>query len=103
MLDLDHPKSQGTLAAARVEDEMRRQLVAWLSDDSAGAMARHQILQTLLPKLEAINASHFGASKRIYATLDAIVRTVQGADAAAAWQAFSKLDGPGDNFGTWAI
>jgi hypothetical protein len=44
-----------------------------------------------------------GASKKIYRTLDALGRAVQGADAEKAWRAFAALDGPGDNFGTWAI
>lgn len=61
------------------------------------------VLQTLIPQLEALNATHFGASKKIYHTLDALGQAAQGADADKAWQAFMALDGPGDNFGTWAI
>jgi hypothetical protein len=103
MLDLDHPRSQHVLEAARIEDLIRRLLLAWREDAAAAPPARMQILQTLVPQLEALNAAHFGASKKIYLTLDALGRAVQGADADRAWQAFMALDGPGDNFGTWAI
>ncbi len=103
MLDLDHPRSRHVLEAARIEDLIRKQLLAWREDEAAASSARTEILRTLLPQLEALNAVHFGASKKIYRTLDALGRAVQGADAGAAWQAFAALDGPGDNFGTWAI
>jgi len=103
MFDLDHPRSRHVLEAARIEDLIRRQLVAWREDDAASSAARAAILGTLLPQLEALNAKHFGASKKIYRTLDALGRAVQGADAEKAWQAFTALDGPGENFGTWAI
>ena len=91
------------LEAARIEDAIRRQLLAWREDAAVASSARTEILQTLIPQLEALNAAHFGASKKIYRTLDALGRAVQGADAGKAWQAFTALDGPGDNFGTWAI
>jgi hypothetical protein len=103
MLDLDHPRSQHVLEAARIEDLIRKQLLAWREDEAAASSARMEILRTLLPQLEALNAAHFGASKKIYRTFDALGKAVQGADAAKAWQAFAALDGPGDNFGTWAI
>jgi hypothetical protein len=48
-------------------------------------------------------APHFGASEKMYRTLDALGKAVRGADADRAWQAFVALDRPGDNFGTWAI
>ncbi|WP_295984313.1 hypothetical protein [uncultured Variovorax sp.] len=103
MLDLGHPRSRHVLEAARIEDLIRRQLLAWRDDRALASSVRADILCNLLPQLEALNAEHFGASKKIHRTLDALGRTVQGADADAAWQAFGKLDGPGDNFGTWAI
>ncbi|MEZ2293345.1 hypothetical protein [Variovorax sp. RCC_210] len=103
MLDLDHPRSRHVLEAARVEELVRKQLLAWREDEAAASSARTQILQVLLPQLEGLNAAHFGASKKIYRTLDALGQAVQGADAGKAWQAFMALDGPGDNFGTWAI
>ena len=91
------------LEAARIEDLIRRLLLAWREDAAAASPARTQILQTLIPQLVALNAAHFGSSKKIYRTLDALGLEVQGADAGKAWQAFTALDGPGDNFGTWAI
>jgi hypothetical protein len=103
MLDLDHPQSRHVLEAARIEDLVRKLLVAWREDAAAASSARAEILQTLIPQLEALNAAHFGASTTIYRTLDALGRAVQGADADKAWQAFTALDGPGDNFGTWAV
>ncbi len=104
MLDLDHPRSRHILAASRLEDQIRKQLLAWREDAAAGVLARREILQTWLPQLEALNAEHFAASKKIYRTLDALGRVVQGNDAEAAWEAFNRLlGGPGDNFGTWAI
>ena len=103
MLDLDHPRSRHVLEAARVEDLVRKQLLAWREDEAAASSARTQIVQELLPELEALNAAHFGASKKIYRTLDALGQAVQGTDADKARQAFTALDGPGDNFGTWAI
>ena len=115
MLDLDHPRSRHVLEAARIEDLIRKQLLAWRADEAAASSARIEILRTLLPQLEALNAAHFGASKKIHRTLDeallddafdardALGRAVQGADAGTAWQVFGALDGPGDNFGTWAI
>ncbi|MDP9991155.1 hypothetical protein J2W28_002628 [Variovorax boronicumulans] len=103
MLDLDHPRSQHVLEAARIEDLIRKLLLAWREDAAAASSARAQVLQTLIPQLEALNAAHFGASKKIYRTLDALGRAVQGTDAGEAWRAFMALDGPGDNFGTWAI
>ena len=103
MLDLDHPRSRHVLEAARIEDLIRKQLLAWRADEAVASSARIEILRTLLPQLEALNAAHFGASKKIHRTLDALGRAVQGADAGTAWQVFGALDGPGDNFGTWAI
>ena len=103
MLDLDHPRSRHVLEASRVEDLIRKLLLAWREDEAAASSARTEILQTLLPQLEALNAAHFGASKKIYRTLDALGRAVQGSDAERAWRALAALDGPGDNFGTWAI
>ena len=103
MLDLDHPQSRHVLEAARAEDLIRKQLLAWRDDPATASSARSEILQVLLPQLEALNAAHFGASKKIYRTLDALGNAVQGADAEQAWRAFGALDGPGDNFGTWAI
>jgi len=103
MLDLDHPRSRHVLEAARIEDAIRKLLIMWREDEAAASSVRAEILQTWIPQLEALNAAHFGASKKIYRTLDALGRAVQGADAGKAWQAFVVLDGPGDNFGTWAI
>jgi sirohydrochlorin ferrochelatase len=103
VLDLDHPRSRHVLEAARLEDLIRKLLLAWREDEAAASPARAQILQTLLRQLEALNATHFGASKKIYRTLDALGHAMQGADAGKAWQAFMALDGQGDNFGTWAI
>ena len=91
------------LEAARIEDAIRKLLVARREDAAAASRVRNEILQTLIPQLEALDAAHFGASKKIYRTLDAFGRAVQGADAGKALQAFAALDGPGDNFGTWAI
>lgn len=103
MLDLDHPQSRHVLEAARIEDLIRKQLLAWQGDPAAELVARAQVLQVLLPQLDALNAAHFGASKKIVRTLDALRRAMQGDSADAAWRAFLVLDGPGDNFGTWAI
>jgi hypothetical protein len=104
MLDLDHPQSRHVLAAAHLEGEIQARLLAWRESAAAGGLARQEILRTWLPQLEALNAEHFGASKKIHRTLDTLGRVVQGDDAEAAWQAFHRLlGGPGDNFGTWGI
>jgi len=103
MLDLDHPQGRHVLEAARIEDLIRKQLLAWRADEALASSARSEILQVLLPQLEALNAAHFGASRRIHGTLDALGKAVQGIDADKAWQVFGAFDGPGDNFGTWAI
>lgn len=103
MLDLDHPRSRHVLEAARIEDLIRALLLAWCKDEATASSARSEILQVLLPQLEALNAAHFGASTQIYRTLDALGQAVQSADAGKAWRAFGALDGPGDNFATWAI
>ena len=103
MLDLDHPRSQHVLEASRVEDLIRKQLLAWRDDPAAEPTTRAQVLQVLLPQLDALNVAHFGASKKIARTLEALRRAMQGDSAEAAWRAFLVLDAPGDNFGTWAI
>jgi hypothetical protein len=107
MLDLDHPRSRHVLEAARIEDLIRTLLLAWredqATDEATASSARSEILQMLLPQLEALNAAHFGASTQIYRTLYALGQAVQGADAGKAWRAFGALDGPGDNFATRAI
>ncbi|MFM9922985.1 hypothetical protein VLK31_08345 [Variovorax sp. H27-G14] len=103
MLDLDHPRSRHVLEAARIEYLIRKLLLAWRKDEATASSARSEILQVLLPQLEALNAAHFGASTDIYRTLDALGRSVQGGDAGKAWQAFAALEAPGGNFGTWAI
>jgi len=103
MLDLDRARSQHVLEAARLEDLVRKQLLAWCNDAAAEPVARAQVLQVLLPQLDALNTAHFGSSKKIARTLDALRGAMQGDSAQAAWRAFLALDGPGDNFGTWAI
>lgn len=103
MLDVDHPRAPETMEAARLEELIRRQLLRWCEEEVYEPVARAQLLQILLPKLDALNARHFGASKKIARTLEALRVAVQRESAASAWLAFQALEGPGDNFGTWAI
>ncbi|WP_338846278.1 hypothetical protein V8J88_21265 [Massilia sp. W12] len=106
MLDLNHPKTQHIFEAARIEDEIRRLLVAWRQNGPASALPQsaEYALQSSLAELHKLNQNHFGASGGIGNTLSALETAISHGDSNESWRAFIKLaEAPGENFGTWAI
>jgi len=102
MLDLNHPQAEATLAAARIEDQIRLSLLDW--QRTGTLTARPALLTRWLPELHRLNRQHFGADPGIARTLQALADAVGGTDAQVAWTRFLALaEQPGDNFGTWAI
>ncbi|WP_176040283.1 hypothetical protein [Burkholderia stabilis] len=106
MLDLDHPMAPHILKAAEIEDRIRRRLLVWRDAPASGeaASAIAEITGQLIPLLRALNDERFGADQGIAATLDELHAAVGNGDPETSWQAFLQLaEGPGRNFGTWAI
>ena len=102
MLDLSHPRSAAILAAARTEERIRAGLLGWLGGGETAGPA--ELLGRWLPDLHALNRAHFGADPGIARTLEALEDAVRRGDVHAARAGFLALaEGPGDNFGTWAI
>lgn len=65
---------------------------------------REEILSVWIPELQSLNKNKFGNSASINKTLDALASTVKSGSPDQCWEAFMVLtEGPGDNFGTWAI
>ena len=106
MIDLNHPLQTHVFAAARIEDQIRFQLLRWLEslDTPTPEECSPEVLSVLIPQLYQLNARHFEGSAAINRTIVALRAGVQSGDAQAAWGGFLKLaERQGDNFGTWAI
>lgn len=106
MLILDHPQTPFVFRACKIEDEIRRRLLAMETapaDDRE--IMRLEILDDLLPALYALRAAHFAEDPRIDDGLRAIENAVRDGDSLEAMKAafFTFADSPGYNFGTWAI
>lgn len=105
MLDLSHPRTEYIFQAARIEDEIRKHLVAMRECASDVTAHRYQEIHELfIPMLKALNAEHFGKSKDIDDALDRISAAAQAHDLVKCSSEFYPFaDAPGANFGTWAI
>lgn len=104
MLNHHDPETQYVFRAAALEDYIRAYLVAARGGDSADHESRYQnIISRVIPELRRVNSEHFGASKGISDSLDALETAITLNDLDLSWELFDKLTGLGDNFGTWAI
>jgi hypothetical protein len=105
MLDADHPQTEPTFAASRIEDVIRSHLIAMRTLDANEKSVRaSEILTVQIPALYALNIKHFGASPGIAHTIRQLEIAVRSGDVEECWQRFISLaERPGDNFGTWAI
>ena len=105
MIDVDTPRGRATLMAAPIEDAIYAHLLAWREAAQArvDAACDAQVTRSLLPQLHHLNVVYFAGSPAIARTLEQLAAAVESGDAESALRAYARLQGPGDNFGTWAI
>jgi hypothetical protein len=108
MLDLSHPLTDAVFFASGIEDEIRVYLLTWKKalETRQDIHCHAAVIESLIPKLHALNTARFEKSAGITATLDALQKAIESNDYAISWNAFLDLaerPNKNRNFGTWAI
>ncbi|XAM00647.1 hypothetical protein OT109_04490 [Phycisphaeraceae bacterium D3-23] len=106
MLNLNHPLSEHIIRAGALQDRIRSTLnMCWFSDQVLVDEETQIAINTVLFKLTQLNNEHFEANALIQNQLDALSDTILCEPRLDVFrkQFYKFVEGPGDNFGTWAI